>query len=98
MIDPKYRIETRDVEKFGIRQTHTITRIDANGHRRVLKVFFGHGGKARAGKMVEVLEKNDTFGDDTELRKSERRLHFYVGILFGIAACAGVHFLPKVFT
>lgn len=98
MIDPKYRIETRDVEKFGIRQTHTITRIDANGHRRVLKVFFGHGGKARAGKMVDVLEKNDTFGVVTELRKSERRLHFYVGILFGIAACAGVHFLPKVFT
>ena len=48
MIDPKYRIETRDVEKFGIRQTHTITRIDTNGHRRVLRVFFGHDGKARA--------------------------------------------------
>ena len=101
MIDPKYKIESEDFEKFGIRRTHTITRIDVNGHRRVLKVFFGHDGKARANKLVELLEKNDTFGDDTKLRKSEQRLYFKVGVLtgigIGIAAVMGILFLSEVF-
>lgn len=101
MIDPKYKIETEDFEKFGIRQTHTITRNDVHGHRRTLKVFFGHDGKARANRLVELLEKNDTFGNDTELRASERKLYFnsgvLVGIAIGVAAAFGATFLSKVF-
>ena len=102
MIDPKYKIESEDYEKFGIRQTHTVVRNDAQGCPRTLKVFFGHDGRGRANKLVELLKKNDEIGDDTELRASERKLYFNCGVLvgtaIGVASAFGAIFLTKVFT